>query len=128
MATTSLRFEDRLDGASNFLSWKVRVTLLLKEHGLWEIVEMVVLLLTDATLKVDHDKKDIKSQRVIMDVVNDHLIPHLTKKQLAREMFKALVDLFQNDNMNKKMILRNKLRSIKMSRSDNVTSYLMKIR
>ena len=27
----SLRFEDKLDGVSNFLSWKVRVTFLLKE-------------------------------------------------------------------------------------------------
>jgi hypothetical protein len=34
MASTSLRFEDRLDGSSNFLSWKVRVTLLLEENDL----------------------------------------------------------------------------------------------
>jgi hypothetical protein len=40
---------DRLDGASNFLSWKARVSLILKEHDLWEIVERVVLVLTDAT-------------------------------------------------------------------------------
>ena len=49
MATTNLWFEDRLDGASNFLSWKARVTLLLKEHDLWEIVEKVVHVPTDAT-------------------------------------------------------------------------------
>jgi hypothetical protein len=34
MATTSLRVEDRLDGASNFLSWKVRVILFLKKNYL----------------------------------------------------------------------------------------------
>jgi hypothetical protein len=45
------------------------------------------------------------------------LIPHLVEKQSAKEMFKALVEI----------ILRNKLRSIQMSRFDNVTSYLMKI-
>jgi hypothetical protein len=73
------------------------------------------------------EKKDIKSQRVILDVVKDHLIPHVAEKQSAREMFKALVDLFQSDNLNRKMILRNKLRSIQMSRSDNVTSYFMRI-
>jgi hypothetical protein len=36
----------------------------------------------------------IKAQRVIMDIVKDHLIPHVAKKQSAKEMFKALVDLF----------------------------------
>jgi hypothetical protein len=42
MASISLIFEDRLDGASNFLSWKVRVTLLLDENDLWDIVKDVV--------------------------------------------------------------------------------------
>jgi hypothetical protein len=48
MPTTSLRVEDRLDGASNFLSWKARVTLLLKENNLLEIVDKVVPSLTDS--------------------------------------------------------------------------------
>jgi hypothetical protein len=34
MAAMCLKFEDRLDGALNFLSWKVRVTLLLEETNL----------------------------------------------------------------------------------------------
>jgi len=38
MATTPLRVEDRLDGASNFPYLKERVTLALKEYGLWELV------------------------------------------------------------------------------------------
>jgi hypothetical protein len=64
---------------------------------------------------------------VISDVVKDHLIPHVAEKQSTREIFKALVDLFQSDNLNRKMVLRNKLRSIQMSRSNNVTSYFMRI-
>jgi hypothetical protein len=47
MASTSLRFHDRLDGASNFLSWKVRVTLLLEENDLWDIVKNVATSPTD---------------------------------------------------------------------------------
>jgi hypothetical protein len=66
MAATSLRFEDRLDGASNFLSWKARVSLLLKEHDLWEIVEKVVPTPTNAAKKATLEK-DIKAQRVILD-------------------------------------------------------------
>jgi hypothetical protein len=42
MAYTRLKFEDRLNGALNFLSWKVRVTLLLEENDLWDIVKDVV--------------------------------------------------------------------------------------
>jgi hypothetical protein len=38
MASISFGFEDRLDDALSFLSWKVRVTLILNENDLWDIV------------------------------------------------------------------------------------------
>jgi hypothetical protein len=47
MASASLKFEDILDGASNFLSWKARVTLLLEENDLWDIIKDVVATPTD---------------------------------------------------------------------------------
>jgi hypothetical protein len=39
MANAGLRFEDRLDGASNFCPWRERISLVLKENGLLEIAE-----------------------------------------------------------------------------------------
>jgi hypothetical protein len=57
--------------------------------------------------------------------MKDHLIPHLTENTMAKEMFDSLVSLFQN--MNRKMGLMNKLKLVQMSRSDNVSSYLMRI-
>jgi uncharacterized protein YehS (DUF1456 family) len=94
METTSLRVEDRLDGASNFLSWKSRVTLALKEYDLWEIVDKVVVPLTDPQALATHEKKEIKFERVILDLVKDHLIPHLSEKNMTKDMFDALVGLF----------------------------------
>jgi hypothetical protein len=49
MPTTPLRVEYILDGASNFLSWKARVNLALKEYELWDLVDKVVFQLTDPT-------------------------------------------------------------------------------
>lgn len=65
----------------------------------------------DATQLETHEK-DIRAQHVIMDAMKDDLLPHLAKKKTTREMFKGLVDLFQSGNMNRKIILRNKLKSI----------------
>lgn len=114
MVATSLRFKDRLDGASNFLSYKVKATLLLKEHDLWKIVEKVVPAPTNPDQLAAHEK-DIKAQRVISNVEKDHLIPHVTENTLAKEMYTTLVDLLQSDNMNRKMrkmILKNKLKDV----------------
>ena len=36
---TGLRVEERLEGATNFSSWKARIVLILQENELWDIVE-----------------------------------------------------------------------------------------
>jgi hypothetical protein len=101
--------------------------LALKEYDLWELVDKEVTPPTNPTALDAHNKKDIKEEIFLLDYVKDHLIPHLNEKMMVKEMFDALVSLFQSKNMNRKMILRNKLISVQISRSDNVTNYLMRI-
>jgi hypothetical protein len=127
METSSLRVEYRLDGASNFLSWKERVTLALKEYELWELVKKVVVPPTDPQDLAVHQKKEIKFERVILYSMKDHLIYYLSDKKMAKDMFDALVGLFHSTNINRKMVLRNKLISMHMSISNNITSYFMRI-
>jgi hypothetical protein len=55
------------------------------------------------------------------------MIPHMSKKTSSKEMFDAIVSLFQSDNTSQKMILKAKLRECRMTRFDNVTNYLMRI-
>jgi hypothetical protein len=62
-----------------------------------------------------------------LDSLKDHIVPHLYNKNKSKEMLYALVGLFQRMNMNRKMVLRNKLKSVHMSRYDNVTTYFMRI-
>jgi hypothetical protein len=83
MASTSLRFEDRLDGASNFLSWKVRVTLLLEENDLWDIVKDAVTPPIDPQQLVTHNK-EVKAKQMIMDAIKYHLILTYPRRILLR--------------------------------------------
>jgi hypothetical protein len=78
MVATCLRFEDMLDGALNFLSWKVRVTLLLEEDDLWDIIKNVVTLPTNLQQLVAHNKREMKAKQMILDATKDHLIPHVS--------------------------------------------------
>jgi hypothetical protein len=64
---------------------------------------------------------------MILEAIKDHLIPHVAEKTRSKEILDALVSLFQSDNMSQKMILKTKLGECRMSTSDNVTSYLMRI-
>jgi hypothetical protein len=58
---------------------------------------------------VAHNKKEIRFERVILDSVKDHLIYHFSEKNMTKEMFDSLVGLFQRTNMDRKMVLRNKI-------------------
>jgi hypothetical protein len=126
-----LRVKDRLDWALKFGAWKERMILLLQESELWDIVENSttnpVNVTTDATLLAAYTKKSIKAKRIILDVIKDHLIPHVTGKANAYEMWESLTKLYQSTNENQKMILRKKLKSIKMTKAKNVVTYLTRM-
>ena len=82
-----LRVEDRLDGAANFSPYKARISLILEDNELWDIVHgtasNLVVVLADATDKATFIKKDIRARRVILDAVKDHVIPHISFKYHA---------------------------------------------
>ena len=125
MTSVGLRTEDRLDGAANFVSWKARILLVLRENELWEEVvrnttanPVTIPPSTDAVLLVAFNKKDIKATRIILDAVKDHVIPHISAKDHAHEMWSALTRLFQSSNENRKMVLREKLKNIKMVKTE----------
>jgi hypothetical protein len=82
---------------------------------------------TDPTLLATFNKKNVKSKRMLLDVVKDHIIPHVSGKKNAYEMWDALIKLYRSGNQNRKMVLREKLKSTKMSKTNTVTSYLTRI-
>jgi hypothetical protein len=101
---TGLRVEDKLDGATNFGAWKERMILLLQENELWDIVENTtnrpMVVPTDATLLAACTKKNIKAKSIILDSIKDHLIPDLTGKTNAYEMWESLTKFYQSTNEN----------------------------
>jgi hypothetical protein len=119
------KIEDRLEGETKFHIWKARV-LLLEENDLNEYIEGVVASPTDPQELVDHNK-EVKAKRVLLESVNDHLIPHIDEKTSSKEMHDSLVGLYQNENTGMKLHLKHQLQIIKMSSEDIVVIYLMKI-
>lgn len=69
----------------------------------------------------------MKSRIFILGDVRDRIIPYLLGKKTTGERWEALTKLYQSDNHNKKMVLRDKLRETKMSILDSVTIYLTRI-
>jgi len=123
-----IRFEDRLEGISNYLQWKVRMTALLKENRLWSHANTVVPVPTNDPIALDvHEVREAKAQRLILDGVKDPLIPHLAEKKTANDMWETLKKLYEAKNENRKMALKIRLHDIKMAKGESVVSYLTRV-
>ena len=135
MTSIGLRSEDSLDGSRNFVSWKAKIVLLLRENELWDetvnntTAHPIVIpsATTDAVAHAAFEKKDIKAMRIILDAVKDHVISHISGKDHAHEMWSALTGLFQSTNENRKMVLREKVKDIKMVKGEMCMTYLTRI-
>jgi hypothetical protein len=126
MSMTQLRAEDRLAGASNWSPWKTRIVFVLEDLELYDIVQgpMVLPHVTTPLLVAEFKKRNTEAKRTISDAVRDHAIHHLIGKEFAFEMWDSLCKLYQSPNQKQKMVLHEKLRSIKMLKSASMTSYL----
>jgi hypothetical protein len=112
--------------ASNWLPWKARMVFVLEDLELWDIVEVVVppIPVTAPVLVEEFRKMNNKANRIICDAVRDHIIPHLTQKTCAYEMWASLCKLYKSSNENRKMVLHDRLRGILMLKDETITSFL----
>jgi hypothetical protein len=126
MSVSQMRVEDRLAGASNWSPWKARMVFVLEDLELWDIVEAVVppIPVTAPVLVAEFRRRNNKAKRIICDAVRDHIIPHLTGKTCAYEMWASLCKLYESSNENRKMVLHDRLRGIHMLEDETVTSFL----
>ena len=124
LAVESLRVEDRLAGATNWLPLKEMIVMILDEGELWEIVENSIVPPTDVVLFAEFQKQNKRTKRTILDALKDHVIPHIIGKDYVYQMWQSLCSLYQSPKQNRKMVLKEKPRGTKMGKTDTITPYL----
>jgi len=99
----------------------------MEEADIWKHAQKEIAAPTNPMLLPSHNKEEAKAKRAILDSMKDHFIAHIANKTTNKEMFEALIGLFQNSCVSQQMLLRNKLSTIYMSKTDNAVSYIAKI-
>ena len=67
---------------------------MLEEHDLWDIVKEVVTIPIDLENLATYNKRKIKSKRILLDVMKDHMIMHVIRNMHAYKMWEALTKNF----------------------------------
>ena len=104
---------ENIEGAENFRAWKYIIMLILQENDLDKFVKEEVKELEEVEAKTKHKKDMIIAKRIIANSIKDNLIPQVSSMETPKEMFDALSWLFEGRNINRKMTLRNKLKSVR---------------
>jgi hypothetical protein len=127
MATSSVKAEDRLEGASNFNAWKVMVFNILEEGDLDELVTRVIEKPTSNTSRAAYKKRQAKAKRIIFDLVKDSMMPLFGHLRTTKEYFIALANLYENKTPTQKRILRKQLRILNMGKDESISALFSKI-
>ena len=69
------KFDENIEGADNFLSWKYRIPLVLEENELDSYISEEVPVPERDEAKALHKNKLVMAKRIIADSIKDHLIP-----------------------------------------------------
>ena len=67
-----------------------------------------------------------KERRIILEGFQDHIVSNLQGRETPYAMWKALIDLFQNNSDHKKLALKDRLMKIKMEKGDTILKYMTK--
>eukprot|EP00253_Pinus_taeda_P033294 PITA_33294 len=126
MSFNELRLEYALERSSNYIAWKDRMEAVLDDNGLKEFINAYVPKSTDAAQVGDWQKETANCRRILLEGVKDHVVSNLHGKASPYLMWKALTDLFQSKNDQRKFALKDKLTNIKCEKGDSMPKYLTK--
>ena len=93
--TFGLRKCDRLEGAYNFVTWKLRTQLHMEEVNLQKHILKAIIKPTYPVHLATHQKKEAEVKRIIVAYMNDHFISHIVDKKTSKKMFDSLLTYFK---------------------------------
>jgi hypothetical protein len=118
--------EDRLDGVSNFSSWKSRLQVTLENYLLDVVTKTLPGTTTDIEKKI-RNEEDVKARKLIIYSVRDHLLPRIANLKTTYEMYESLKEMFESDNTLRDLTLKRQLKSMKMTKGDTFSIFFMKL-
>ena len=127
MATVGFKPEEKLSGSANFNSWKARLTTILDENDLDDIVLNVTEEPTTNAGRLAYKRKQGKARRIIYDSIKEELMPNITSLKTAKECYDTLVNLYEKKAPSQKRVLKKRLPTLKLNKDESVGSFFTKI-
>ena len=127
MAVNIFKPKEKLQGSANYNSWKARLTAILEENDLDDLVFNSIEEPISNVGRIAFKKKQAKARRIIYDSVNETLMPNITSLKTAKECFDTLTNLYEKKAPSQKRVLKKRIRTLKMNKDEGVGPFFTKI-
>ena len=87
-----------MEGASNYVIWKARISFPLDEHDLKHFINSAKAERVDAATSRAFKKNMAKAKWLILDGVSDHIVSDISSKGTTKEMWDALAMLYEGSS------------------------------
>ena len=122
---------NKLDGASNYQAWKVKMRALFRREGLWKIVERKIIpisfLVVIGGLSVSERRLQMMKSNAYLAIimsVKDKLFKIVADIDDPADQWNKLADKYQSSDTSQLLMLLAKLHSIKMKEGKPIEEYL----
>lgn len=120
--TAGLPAIEKLDGTSNYASWKFLMELYLVHDDLWEYTSV-----TPVVTDVQGTKKDQKARAKICLSVKPQCLVHVRSAKNSKEAWEALKNAFEDKGLNNRCRLLSRLVSLKLEQFMTVREYVTSV-
>lgn len=114
LSTGFLSSIEKLDGRSNFSSWKFAVKAYLEHEGLWKSIEG----------NEQDPEKLIKAKSKLVLLIKPINFAHIQSCETAKDMWQKLKDTFEDSGLMRRVTLIRILTSTKLESCDNIEEYV----
>lgn len=128
--SNTIKGENKLEGASDYRSWKKRINLILEKNKVLDLVRGKVKKPTKGSSdahKVKFRESEKLAMTLMVEGIKDNLVLYTSNIDHAQEMYEALSKLFTIKNISQVASLKNELRTTKITKDDIVASFFVRI-
>ena len=126
-SSISIQKEDRLEGSSNFVVWKMRMMNILQELDLVHFVTSEPNERITEEEKIAFKRRQARAKRIIFDLVKDSVMTIMTSLMSPKQCMNALTQLYEKSATTQKRFLKHQLKYLKMEKGDSVGAFCSKI-
>lgn len=127
IVVSSITKIQQFDG-TNFSNWKYRVGILLDEKGLRKYIEKsleTILTEVDPAKRVEANTEEKKCISILVQSIHDSQLEYVREKTTAKDMYDALVSVFERKSIATQLLLRKELLTMKYNPKDDITNHFL---